>query len=358
MKKVGVIIVNYREYAEKFLAECRDSLRTQSFPREQTIIYIIDNATTAETQKYLKTNFPEAKIIPREDGNYSAANKAGLQAAIQDGCELFVQVNMDVKMNVHWLRELVIAVESDEKIGLAQSKILLYPRNEAETKDPLINTLGNKMHFLGFGYTDGYGEKNSAHLDRELKEIQGYASGCSVIIKKALLDKIGLPDEEYYMYHDDIELSWRAKLAGYRIVLAPKSIIYHKYEFKRSVLMVYYMERNRYLAIFSFYRLPTISLIFPALIIMDCGMLLFSLINGWFPSKCKAYLYFLKSSTWKHIVDVRRTIKKNRRRKDSTIVKSFSGKILFQEIKNPLLKYIANPIFDCYWRAAKKILFW
>ena len=65
------------------------------------------------------------------------------------------------------------------------------------------------------------------------------------------------------MYHDDLEMGWKAKLAGYKIVLAPKSVCYHKYEFSRSIKMVYYMERNRLITHFSFYELTSILAILP-----------------------------------------------------------------------------------------------
>ena len=68
--------------------------------------------------------------------------------------------------------------------------------------------------------------------------------GSSFAVKKAVLDKIGGYNEEYYMYHDDLEMGWKAKLAGYKIVLAPKSVCYHKYGFSRSIKMVYYMKRT------------------------------------------------------------------------------------------------------------------
>ncbi len=211
---------------------------------------------------------PEAKIIPRNDGNYTAANNAGFQQAILDGFDYFVVANMDVRFHKDFLSELLNAVDSDNSIGIVQSKILLYPKNNEEWTHPRINSTGNIINYLGFGYTKEY---NS--LDREmdgLPEIM-YASGCAFIIKKELLKIIGGYNEEYYMYHDDMEISWKVALAGYKIVLAPKSIVYHKYEFDRSIQMVYYMERNRYLTILIYYKLPTLILLLPALLIMDIG---------------------------------------------------------------------------------------
>jgi len=358
MEKVAIILVNYKDYVNRFLLECRDGLRAQNYDHQDYQVYIVDNASSEESRSFIAINYPEAKIIPRTDGNYSAANNAGIAQAIKNGFELFAIVNMDTRFDPNWLVELVFAVNSKPTVGIAQSKILLNPKDDLEALDPFINSVGNIMHYLGFGYTGGLGQKNSRFQEEEIKEIGGYASGCSLITKKEVLDKIGWYDEEYYMYHDDIELGWRAKLAGYRIVLAPRSIIYHKYEFSRSIRMFYYMERNRYLVMFSFYKLPTIIAILPMMIFMEAGMILYSIINRRLGVKLSTGKYFLRPACWRHIREVRRRLRTFRQKKDKEIMADFSGEILFQEVASPLLKYIANPITKAYWLLIKKIIFW
>jgi len=350
-KKVGVVLVNYKDYAQKFLAECRDSLRTQSYP--DFSVYIVDNASSEETREYLKKTYPEAVVIPRQDGNYAAANNAGIKRAREDGCEYLVIANMDTKFDPDWLTELVKAWEDADNPGMVQSKIMLCPKKEEKAK---INSLGNIQHFLGFGFTNGYLQE-----DREVKglpEIKGYASGCAFLTSREVIEKIGEYDEEYWMYHDDLEIGWRAKLAGYKIYLAPRSVVYHKYEFGRSVRMLYYMERNRFLALLHYYKWLTIFLVLPALVAMDLGMIAYSIPGKWFLTKMRANLYFLKPSTWVKIIKKRSQVKKLRKVKDKEIVKDFAGKVMFQEIENPVLKYIANPIFNFYWKLVKKFITW
>lgn len=352
---VGIILVNYKNYADRFLAACRDSLLRQNF-QGNVRFYIVDNASSQNSLNSLKEHFKEAFILPRPDGNYAAANKLGIKKALEDGCEYVVIANMDTVFDENWLEELVYAVDSDPRIGIAQSKILLYPKNEEDKKNPKINSIGNIMHFLGFGFTSGYNE--SDRVISGFPEIKGYASGCSFIIKKEVFKKIGNYDEEYYMYHDDIEMSWRVKLAGYKIVLAPKSVMYHKYEFERSIRMLYYMERNRYLAMFHYYRLATIILILPMMLAMEVGMILYSLSGGWFLTKIKVIGYFFIPATWVKIMKKRKAIRSLRRLTDREIIKYFESRILFQEIENPVLKYIANPLMSFYWQMIKYIIIW
>lgn len=355
MKKVGVILINYKDYAERFLAECWQGLMSQTYPREFTRIYIVDNAASDKTLNYLQEKCPGATIIGRPDGNYAAGNNAGINQARQDGCEYFVIVNMDVALDKDWLLELVKAAESDANIGIAQSKILLYQKDKQGAY--LINSLGNSLHYLGFGFTFGYRQKDKIS-DKIIAPIKGYASGCSLIIKDSVLDKIGPYNEEYYMYHDDLELSWRAKLTGYRIVLANKSVIYHKYEFKRSILMLYYMERNRLLTVFTYYRLKTLLLILPALIFLEGGMWLYSGMRGWFRTKVRVAWYFLQPTSWIKIYHTRQELKKIRTTKDREILEQVEGKVDFQEIDNLLLKYFGNPILNGYLRLIKKLIKW
>ncbi len=348
-------MIGYKDYVDRYLIECRDSLRAQNYPKDLYQVYIVDNCSINDCE-YIKKHYPEAKAVSRSDGNYAAANNLGLKMAMEDGCDYFIIANMDTKFEPNWIIELVRAMESDKKIGIAQSKILLYPKTEEEKRKPRINSLGNIMHFLGFGFTKAYNES-----DREIEglpEITGYASGCSYITKREVLEKIGYYDEEYWMYHDDIEMSWRVKLSGYKIVLAPKSVMYHKYEFSRSILMLYYMERNRHLVMLHYYKLLTLIILLPAILAMDLGMLLYSIPGKWFKKDLQVIKYFLLPKTWAKIILKRKEIKKIRKVKDRNIIKSFEGRVLFQEINNPVLKYIANPIFNLYWQIAKRIIFW
>jgi hypothetical protein len=353
-KKIGIILVNYKDYAIKFLETCRDSLRSQDYPAELIHVYIVDNASTPESLAYLKDNYPEAQILSRPDGNYAAANNLGFKQAIIDGCEYLVTVNMDTEMAPGWLKELVLALDNNPEAGIAQSKILLYSKNEEERANKKINSLGNIFHFLGFGFTSAYCEP-----DREISgypEIKGYASGCAFIIRREVFQKIGGYNEEFYMYHDDVEISFKTKLSGYKIILAPKSIIYHKYEFSRSVKMIYYMERNRYLTMLIFYPAPLLFLVaFPAAV-MACGMIFYALLGGWSKEKIKIFAYFLKKENYVKIREERKNIKKLSIGSFLDIAKSFSGRIEFREIANPILKYIVNPLLDLYWRMIKLFL--
>ena len=348
--KTAIILINYKDYAKRFLSECRDSLRSQSYPSTDFKVYIVDNASSSETLAYLKHEYPEAVILDRQDGNYSAANNLGLRQAFADGFEYGVVANMDTKFDEEWLSELVSAAWQSDEAGAIQSKVLLYPNNPAEAAQPKINTLGNAYHFLGFGFTKGYNQEDYDIEGRP--EIKGYASGCSLLIKKEAFEKIGGYDEEYYMYHDDVEVGLKLRLAGYKILLAPQSIVYHKYEFSRSVQMLYYMERNRYLTILAFYPVWLILLLAFPLAIMELGMLAYSVKNHLIKTRFRIYGYFLNPFNWPSLARRRRQVDRQR---FGEIARDFASRIEFQEIDNPLLRYIVNPLMFVYWKLISRL---
>lgn len=350
MKKVGIILVNYKDYANKYLITCRDSLRTQTYVNFQ--IYLVDNASSFESVEYLTGVYPEATILTRLDGNYCAANNLGMTTAIKNGCDYLVAANMDTEFDSNWLKELVAALDINQDAGVAQSLILLDPKNEAEHRDPLINTAGNLIHFLFFGFTSCYRQKKSELKIENYSEIS-YASGCSFIVRPEVYTEIGGYNEDYYMYHDDLDISLKARLAGYKIIIATKSEVFHKYEFERSVRMLYYMERNRILSYFSFYSISYLILLAPLFIIMSLGMGLFAIKSGWFKTKLEVDLYFLKISTWRLIKKNRLQLKEITKKSPSVLRRTFVGMIEFQEIDNKVLKYLVNPVFNFCWQLIK-----
>ncbi len=245
-----------------------------------------------------------------------------------------------------------------KEIGAVQARLMLWPEKDK------INSLGNATHFLGFGFGSDYNQvfQNSKFLVPRLGEIQNlknifYPSGAAVMFRADVLRKIGLFDEEYWMYNEDQDLGWRVWLAGYRCVLAEEAVVYHKYEFNRSIKQFYWLDRNRIISIIRNYRLPTLVLIFPAFAIMELGLILFSLKSGWFWEKMRVWVYFFDLSHWRYLIKARREVKKIRRVKDGDIIGLFSGKILHQGVDDVKLKII-NPVFNLYWRAVKKIIWW
>lgn len=352
MPRIAIILINYKDYAQKYLQECIESLRKQSYPKDSFKVFIVDNATSIETMEFLKTMTPEAEIISvKENLGFAGGNNIVIQKAIDANYDYVVLLNMDTIVDSRWLEELVTAAEKNKNIGAVQSLILLHPQTER------INSLGNQLHFLGFGFCEGYGEKMS-NAKCQMSKHFFYASGAAVLYPIEVLKKVGIFDSEFFMYHEDTDLSWRIRQAGYDVILVPKSIVYHKYQFSRSILQFYYMERNRLIMIVENYRLGTLLLIFLPFLVMELGQLGYALLRGLFWTKLKVYGYFLQPKNWIRIIKNKRRKAKLKKVKDRELAKLIVGKIEFQEIANPVLKYLVNPIFDIYWKIVRNLIFW
>jgi GT2 family glycosyltransferase len=177
------------------------------------------------------------------------------------------------------------------------------------------------------------------------------------MFKAKALKQVGLFDEEFWMYNEDQDLGWRLWLAGYTCALAPAAVAYHKYEFSRSASKFYWLDRNRMLAIWKNYHWATLVLIAPSFIIMEIGLLLFSIKPGWILEKLKVWGYFLNIKHWPYLFQARRAAQKLRRVRDRDIIRLFSGKIWYQEIDDIKLRLI-NPVFNAYWQIVKFVVRW
>jgi hypothetical protein len=133
-------------------------------------------------------------------------------------------------------------------------------------------------------------------------------------------------------------------------------VVYHKYEFAKSIKQYYFMERNRLIFLLTAYEIWTLFLILPMWMIMELGLLVFALFNGFWQEKIKVYGWFLETQNWRYLRRRRQQINQSRQKKDRDLIKYLSAKIEFQEIDNWVLREIGNPLLAGYWWLIKKII--
>ncbi len=212
--KISVVIPNWN--GEKFLRGCLQSLREQTFKDFEVIL--VDNASTDGSVALVEREFPEVRVLrlPRNTGLTGGAN-AGIRDARG---EVIALLNNDAEAHPRWLEALWSALERHPEAGMAASKILLYDRRE------IINSAGDFYRIDGIPGNRGVWEEDEGQYDRE--EYVFGACGGAAAYRKAMLEKIGLFDEEMFMYCEDVDLAWRAQIAGYRCVYTPEAIVYHR----------------------------------------------------------------------------------------------------------------------------------
>jgi len=355
-KRVAIITVLWK--SRQFLEAWFATLAKIDYPRERVDLILVDNMSSDGTKEYVEAmlanplpGLPNIKYMRQEKNlGFAGGNNLGFEYAITQGYDYVYLLNYDTRLDPGFLREVVAAAESDEQIGSAQSLLLFYPETE------LINSSGNMIHYLGFGFCGGsrvpVGQVNFSGYP----EI-AYPSGAGALIKTAVLRKVGFFDEKLFAYHEDLDLGWNIMLAGYKNVLAPKSIVYHEYEFSRSIKKYYWMERNRFILFFSNYKIMTQLLISPAIKAMELGQFIYSIKSGWWLEKIKVYAWIIAPWHWPYIFKKHMRVRRLRRVKDREILEHFTGRIEYQEIDNWALRLV-NPVFDLYFRVIKAIMFW
>jgi GT2 family glycosyltransferase len=312
-------------------------------------IVVVDNNSSDDSVVYLRENYPEIKLIINEENTgFVGANNIGYQYAKKQGADFIYLLNQDTVIESGFLQPLYDFAKQN-KFGSLQSKLKLWG------KEDRINTIGNAIHFLGFGFG-----KKSGQIDDNKQKISeiNYASGAGVFISmKALQDLGGLFDETMFMYLEDLDLGWALQLLDYDNYLIPDSVVYHKYEFNRSMKHLRWFERNRLWTMLKNYKIGTLILIFPAWLLMELGQFFFALLNKRFWQKIRSYSFLLSPPAWKILSKKRKYIQSKRQRSDRQIVYKFSGRILFQPLDSFLLK-ISNFIFGFYWLLIKNFIFW
>lgn len=359
MSKIAVIISpNFGDYAQKYLPECIASLRLQS--RTADKIFLVDNESTEASFKLLGELAPEAQVIRNShNAGFAEGNNVAMRQAIAENFDYIVLVNMDTIIEVNALEEWERVIGNNPRAGAVQARLMLWPDKEK------INSLGNATHFMGFGYCEGYGEAvTSSAVPAGRQESRGtsplkifYPSGAAVLFRVSTLKKVGLFDETFWMYAEDQDLGWRIWLSGEECILAEKAIVYHKYEFSRSIKKYYWMDRNRFLVLLENFHILTLLFILPAFLVMECGQLYFAVKTGWLKEKLGVYKYFLSQRTWQALLTKRKATQAMRVIKDRQIKEMLVSTIEYQEIASPALK-IANLVFSAYWKIIKPLIIW
>lgn len=347
-KKVAIVIAvkNGRHY----LPECLASIKSQSYLSSLIRVVLIDNGSSDSSVQYIKDSYPEYKLIVNtRNTGFTHANNQGYFLAQKLKADYIFLLNQDTIMEKNCLARLVDLAEENKKIAAVQPKLLLHPQKH------LINSFGNSIQYLGFAYCDHYRQPDNLK-DTEPMELP-YASGAALLLKMPALKKTGLFDESLFAYHEDVDLGWNLRLLGYQVMLDPLAVVWHKYTFSKAKYKYYYLERNRLKVILQNYKLATLLVFLPALLAMEIGILAYSVKGGWMAEKLKGYLWLivhLPSILWR-----RYNIQmKFRKVTDREILGMFVGAIKSEELKSPLLLYVANPLMFAYFWLAKKIIFW
>jgi len=360
--KVAIVYLSF--HSEPYIDDVVSALKKITYPKDKLEFVIVDNPHPQygpsvrflnETVMPLSGNeLPHVTILPQtENLGFAGGNNAGINWALEQNFDYVYFHNNDGFVATDFLEPLIETMEQDKKIGITQSLVMLHPETE------LINTSGNTFQYLGIGFCNDFRKKRT-NIDLTKNKEINYASGAAMLMRVDLLKQFGVWDKDFFLYHEDVEYSFRLKIAGYKVVVVPNSIFYHKYSFSRNKEKFYYIERNRYGVMLMFFKWPTLLLMLPMGIVLDIGLLLFAFKNGWVKEKLNADKYWLSWKNWQLWLKKRKYVQSIRQIKDKELIKDLAGKVEFEDksINNPVLKYIGNPLMNVYWQVIKRIIFW
>jgi len=341
--KIAIIIAAYN--GSRWIQKCLASVfsakgGSASGGRFDADVILVDNASSDGTADIVEKEFPQVDVIrSAQNLGFVGGSNLGIREALRHGYEYILILNQDTEIEPNFLVEIV-RVASSKNVGIVQGMLVLGGERS------LANNAGNALHYLGFGFVKHYREPVERLSSREPFEI-GYASGAALLVKRSVLERVGVLDEKFFMYHEDLDLCWRAKLAGYQVLLAPQAVAYHYYEFNRNKEMFYWTERNRWAVLLQNYSAKSLVLLSPMLLAIEVMMLLYSLAGGWLGKKLRSYGW-----VWLHVPHIlrqRRKVQTMRTVSDKDIFKTMDAEFSFAEIRSPIILYLVNPLLSLYF---------
>jgi len=309
---VSIIILNYN--AGQILLDCFESVIKTNYDNFEIII--VDNASEDKSYRKCKEKFERTRII--ENGKnlgYCEGNNIGIREAKGD---YIIILNPDTIVESNCIEELISAYSKFGE-GLYQPKILSL--NEKQ----VLQSTGNMLHIFGFGFAKDKGRKDGEG-DEEIKKI-GYASGTCLFTSRNVLDKVGLLDSFLFLYHDDLDLGWRASQIGINSYYVPKSKIYHveSYSLKWSAKKFYWLERNRKYCLLTHYSKNTYAKMYSSLCLVDLFVWFFYISKGFLGAKIKAELDIRRNR--KFIETKYQELEKKKTVPDEKIIQEFPDEV-------------------------------
>ena len=337
MKKVTAIIVNWND--KDVIVECIQSLLDQN--RNKIDIIISDNGSEDDSVEFIRKYFPSIKIIENgENLGFGSAINRGLGLAKGD---YLLFLNSDLKLHSKCVGELAKVLESDPNVGGTIPKILNIDQQNT------INSLGVLINYTGIAYPNLLGQKDPGYQEP-------FESACGGIfmLKREVYETVGGFDEDLFLYHEDHDLSWRIRLAGWHLKVIPQAIMCHHYKFNKGILKYYSSEKNRLHILLKNMEVKTLALISPALIIVEFSQWFHAAINKWFLLKMKSYFEIL--ILLPSILTKRKKLKLLRKVSDKEITRVYKGTLAISGTNNPLLTYLLSPALNTYWKIIRHLI--
>ncbi|MBI1745447.1 MAG: glycosyltransferase family 2 protein [Acidobacteria bacterium] len=238
MPLVSVIILNWN--GKKLLAACLDALAAQTFRDFEVVL--LDNGSRDGSAEYVRSQYPWVRLVESSFNlGFAGGNNRALLSA--QG-ELIVTLNNDTQVVPEFVQALVDAASTDPRIGMVAAKMVNFYDHRK------LDSMGIRAAPNAMGYNIGVGEMDHGQYDA-VENLLGPCAGAA-LYRRALLEEVGFFDDDFFAYYEDLDLAWRARLAGWKCALAPAAVVYHIHSAtggRGSPFAVYHIQRNKWYAL-------------------------------------------------------------------------------------------------------------
>jgi GT2 family glycosyltransferase len=236
----SIVIVNWN--GRRYLEPLFESLARQTLSRESFEVILVDNASADDSVAFVQQRYPWVQVIPhsRNDG-FAGGNNIGIR---HSRGRYVVLLNNDTEPDPSWL-SILIEVAEKTQAGAVVPKLLYKHR------PGIINNAGSELKpnsYFSPVSEIGENESDKGQYDTE-REITAFC-GASVLLRRTMLESIGLFDETFFMYWEDVDLSWRGQWAGWKYLYTPRTVVLHVHtgtSTLHSPLFKFFLWRNRVL---------------------------------------------------------------------------------------------------------------
>lgn len=335
----SVIVVSYN--SRSYLETCLSSICAQLGPADELIV--VDNGSSDGSAELVAARFPAARLIRGPNTGYAGGNNRGAEAATGD---YLVFLNPDTITGPGAIAALLAPLAADPSVGMTTACLVLADNPEQ------INTCGNTMHYTGLTYCRGAGRPRHEYATQVKVDA---VSGAAFAIGRELFLRLGGFDEAFFMYVEDSDLSWRARLAGYNIRYVPEAVIVHHYTMSYSPSKAYHLERNRHLMLLKNLGRATYLRMLPALLLSELVTGGYLLLRGprYWGVKPRAYAWL-----WRNRQAVRASRSRTqllRRCSDTVVLSGTTDRLEFGLLASRWLAALAALVFNPAFRLARPI---
>ena len=265
---ISVVIANWN--GRQILEKCLKSLAAQTYPAVEVIV--VDNGSTDGSAAWVAAYFPSVRLIVNADNRgFAAANNQGVR---QSRGAYVATLNNDAWVEPDWLAELIAALARDPRLGMAASQMLFADQPE------VINSTGICLDRCGISW-DRHGGQAARQAEAEPTEVFGPCAGAA-LYRRELLLAVGLFDEDFFAYLEDVDLAWQARWRGWKAIYVPSARVYHMHSatsHEGSPFKTYWLYKNKIHMIAKNYPIPHLLLFLPLIVfyeLMSLGRALLS----------------------------------------------------------------------------------